>query len=151
METQSIRLKNSLLFLTLALLGLYLTSLHSYLLMHTVAEIFTIVISGGVFILAWNTRQMLDNNYLLFIGIGLLFVAALTLLHTLAYKGMGVFPKYDANLATQLWTAIIYLHSLTFMLAPFFIGRSFKISYVLVGFITVKNNRLIFTVHIVAD
>ena len=135
METQSIRLKNSLLFLTLALLGLYLTSLHSYLLMHTVAEIFTIVISGGVFILAWNTRQMLDNNYLLFIGIGLLFVAALTLLHTLAYKGMGVFPKYDANLATQLWTAIIYLHSLTFMLAPFFIDRSFKISYVLGGYL----------------
>lgn len=135
METQPVRLTRSLLILALILPGLYLTSLYSYLLFHTLVEIFVIVISAGVFILAWNTRPMLDNHYLLFIGIGLLFVAGLTVLHTLAYKGLGVFPETGANLPTQLWIAIIYLHSLTFLLASFFIGRSFRIGYVIGGYV----------------
>ena len=66
-EIQPVRLTRTLLILALILPGLYLTSHYSYLLFHTLVEIFVIVISGGVFILAWNTRQMLDNQYLLFI------------------------------------------------------------------------------------
>jgi hypothetical protein len=34
-----------------------------------------------------------------------LSVSFLDLIHTLAYKGMGVFPGFDANLPTQLWIA----------------------------------------------
>ena len=34
----------------------------------------------------------MDNKYLLFVGIAYFFVAVLDLLHTLAYKGLGVFP-----------------------------------------------------------
>ena len=136
-EIQPVRLTRTLLILALILPGLYLTSHYSYLLFHTLVEIFVIVISGGVFILAWNTRQMLDNQYLLFIGIGFLFVAGFTVLHTLTYKGMGVFPETGANLPTQLWIATIYMHSLTFMLASFFIDRSFKIGYVVGGYVLV--------------
>jgi len=58
-------------FLTgiLVFLGLYLTSLYSYLLFHSLAEIFSIVIACGIFMIVWNSRRFLDNNYLLFIGI----------------------------------------------------------------------------------
>ena len=59
------------------LFGLYLTSLYSYLLFHSLAEIFSIVIAFCIFIIAWNSRRLLDNNYLLFIGIAYLFVGAI--------------------------------------------------------------------------
>ena len=91
----------------LLLFGLYLTSLFGYLLFHSTAEVFSIVVACGIFMVAWNSRRFLDNNYLLFIGIAYLFVALLDLVHTLAYAGMGVFPGYATNLPTQLWIACL--------------------------------------------
>jgi len=69
----------------------YLTSFYNYLLFHTIAEIFSILIAFAIFIIAWNSREYLDNNYLLFIGIAYLFVGGIDLVHTLAYKGMFIF------------------------------------------------------------
>src|SRR3954471_12412065 len=68
---------------------------NNYLLFHSLAELFSIIIACGIFILAWNTRAFIRNNYLLFIGIAYLFVAFFDTLHTLAYHGMGVFRGYD--------------------------------------------------------
>ena len=48
---------------------LYVLSLYSYLLYHSIAEIFSVVIAVGIFMVAWNSRKFMDNNYLLFIGI----------------------------------------------------------------------------------
>ncbi len=48
---------------------------------------------------------MRENTYLLVAGTGLLFVAGVGLVHTLAYKGMGIFVGYDANLPAQVWVA----------------------------------------------
>ena len=109
------------------LLGLYLTSLYSYLLFHSLVEIFSIVVASAIFMLAWNARSFLDNNYLLFVGISYLFLAIITSLHMLAYKGMGVFPGDDANLPTQLWIAGQYLQSISLVIAPLFIDRKLKI------------------------
>ena len=47
--------------------GLYVTSLYSYVLFHSLVETFSIVIGCGLFLVAWNVRQFLRNNYLLFI------------------------------------------------------------------------------------
>jgi signal transduction histidine kinase len=118
----------------LALFGLYLTSLHSYLLFHSLAEIFSIVVACAIFMVAWNSRQFLDNNYLLFIGIAYLFVGGFDLLHTLAYKGMGVLPGYGANLPTQLWIATRYIESFSLLIAPVFIGRKLRPSLILTGY-----------------
>jgi hypothetical protein len=118
----------------LVFLGLYLTSLYSYPLFHSLAEIFSIVIACGIFMFAWNSRRFLMNNYLLFIGIAYLFVGGLDLIHTLAYKGMGVFHGYETNLPTQLWIAARYMESLSLFLAPFFFGRKLRFNLVLVGY-----------------
>ncbi len=74
----------------LILLGLYLSSIYNYLLFHSIAEIFSIIIASSIFIVAWNSRRFLDSNYLLFLGIAYLFIAALDLIHTLGYAGMGI-------------------------------------------------------------
>jgi len=108
---------------TLVLAGLYLSSLYSYLLFHSLAEMFSVVIAIGVFAIAWNSRRFLENNYLLYLGIAYLFVGLLDLLHTLAYKGMGVFPGFGADLPTQLWIAARYLEAASLLLAPWFLNR----------------------------
>ncbi len=116
---------------SLGLLGLlfclYLTSLYSYLLFHSVAEVFSLVIAFSIFVIAWNARSRLDNNYLLFTGIAYFFVSGLDLVHTLSYKGMGVFPGYDANLPTQLWIAARYLQAITLVLAALFVRRGLEV------------------------
>jgi signal transduction histidine kinase len=111
----------------LVIAGLYASSLYSYLLFHTLIELFGIVVSLVIFVLAWNTRQVQENHYLLFLGVALLFTGVLELLHTLAYKGFGVFPTYDANLPTQLWIAFRYLAAFTFFVAPLFITRKLDV------------------------
>jgi signal transduction histidine kinase len=118
----------------LALLALFLSSLHSYLLFHNLAEIFSIVIACAIFMFAWNARPFLQNNYLLFIGIAYVFVAGLDLTHTLAYKGMRVFPGDDANLPTQLWIAARYLQSISLLIAPLLLRRKLNPYYAFIGY-----------------
>jgi signal transduction histidine kinase len=107
----------------LVLIGLYLSSHYSYLLFHSLAELFSVVIAVGVFAIAWNSRRFLENNYLLFLGIAYLFVGVTDLVHALAYKGMEVFPGYGANLPTQLWIAARYQEAVALLLAPWFLNR----------------------------
>ena len=40
------------------LLGLYLTSLYSYLLFHSLVEIFSIIVACGIFMIAWNFNNL---------------------------------------------------------------------------------------------
>ncbi|HUT70626.1 MAG TPA: MASE3 domain-containing protein, partial [Desulfatiglandales bacterium] len=122
----------------LLLFGLYLTSLFGYLLFHSTAEVFSIVVACGIFMVAWNSRRFLDNNYLLFIGIAYLFVALLDLVHTLAYRGMGVFPGYATNLPTQLWIAARYMESVSLLLAPLFIRRRLYTSLTFFGYVAIS-------------
>ncbi len=124
----------NLLIWTLIFLGLYLASLYSYPLFHSLVEIFSIVIACGIFVIAWNSRQFIDNHYLLFIGIAYLFIGFLDLIHTLAYKGMGVFIGFDANLPTQLWIASRYLQAISLFMAPWFLKTRLRIGEVLAGY-----------------
>ncbi len=50
----------------------------------------------------------------------------------MAYKGMNIFSGYDANLPTQLWLAQRYLLSISFLMAPVFLKRSFNPKWVMV-------------------
>ena len=95
-------------------IGLYLASLHSYLLFHTLAEIFTVVVAFSIFVIAWNSRHYSSNGYLLFVGIAYLALGILDLLHTLGYAGMPVFPGYPF-VANQLWIAARFLESLSLL------------------------------------
>ena len=102
---------------------LYVSSLYSYLLFHGIAEIFSILVCACIFIITLNSRRFIQNGYLLFIGVAYFFVAVIDGIHTLAYKGMGVFPGYDANLPTQLWIAARYLQSISLLVAPAFFRK----------------------------
>ncbi len=110
------------------LLGLYLTSLVSYLLFHTLTELVAIAVATSAFVMAWTGRGLYSNSYLFVVGIGFGFVAIPEVLHTLAYQGLGVFPGQTANLPTQLWIASRALLTLTLLTAPLLLGRKVRVS-----------------------
>jgi len=133
-----------LLFGIHVLLGLYLTSLYNYLLFHSLAELFSIVVACGIFMIAWNSRRFLDNNYLLLIGIAYLFVGGFDLIHTLAYKGMNIFQGYETNLPTQLWISARYMESLSLLIAPLFLRRKLKVNLVFLSYTAASTLLLLF-------
>lgn len=102
----------------LFIVALVASSTYSYLLFHTAAELFSIVVAVAVFIVAWNSREFTDSRYFLIIGVAYLFIAGIDLVHTMAYSGMNIFPGYGANLPTELWIAARYLESITLLAAP---------------------------------
>jgi serine phosphatase RsbU (regulator of sigma subunit) len=116
------------------LAGLYLTSHYSYNLFHGLAELFSVVVEAGVFVIAWNGRRYFVNNYVLSLGIALLFVAGVEVLHTLAYQGLSVFPGYTANLATQLWIVARSLQALALIAAPLLMRYRLRTGWYLTAF-----------------
>lgn len=102
--------------------GLYLTTRVNYLLFHSLAELFSIVVAASLFLVAWNSRRYIRNPYLMFVGIAYLFIGLLDLLHTLAYKGMPIFRDYDYY-ANQLWIGARYIESLSLLVAFLFLER----------------------------
>ena len=102
------------------LAGLYLSSTYHFLLFHTLAEVFSIVIAYSIFLIAWNSRDFTENSYLPILGVVYFFVGSIDLIHTLGYYGMGIFKGYDANFPTQLWIAARYLESISLVIVFFF-------------------------------
>ena len=125
------------------LMGLIWIGRSNYLLFHAITEFISIAIGIGVFTVTWNSRHYLQNGYLRFIGYSAGFVAAVDLLHTLAYKGMGVFPDIGANLATQLWLAARFMHSASYLLAPLFLLVSIPVVYSISGLVVVYTGLLL--------
>jgi hypothetical protein len=105
-----------------ALIGLYFTTFINYLVFHTLAELFSIVVAFSIFVIAWNSKKYVHNPYLLFVGVAYLFIAFLDLLHTLTFKGMPLFIDYDFY-ANQLWIGARYMESLTLLTAFFYLRR----------------------------
>jgi diguanylate cyclase (GGDEF)-like protein len=125
-----------------ALAALYATSFQNYLLFHSLAEIFSIVIACTIFIIAWNSREHLGYSYLYLLGIAYLFIGFLDLIHTLAYKGMRIFTGYDYY-ANQLWIATRAMESVTLLVAFWLAARGKTIRPVLVEVLFVVVTTLI--------
>ena len=124
-------------------LGLYLGSLYNYLLFHSLAELFSVVVAAGIFMVAWNSRRFANNSYVLFLGIAYLFVGIIDLAHTLSYPGMNIFPGYGTNLTVQLWITARYIESLSLLAALLLIGRKLNTSVVMGGYALVVPQCLI--------
>ena len=118
------------------LTGIAGSSFVNFLLFHTIAEIFSIIIACSIFIVAWNTRFISNNNYLLFLGIIYLFVGIIDLAHTLSYKGINIFIGYGANVPTQLWIGARYLESISLAIAPIFFTRSLNINLTFLAYLS---------------
>lgn len=116
-------LKNILsIFLITTLVLLFDLIVDNYLLFHIFAEFFSIFILFTLFTITWNAKTYIGSGYLLFIGIGGLFIGILDLLHTITYKGMNIIPSpiYYAN---QFWVATRFFESIMLLSGFLFVVR----------------------------
>ena len=105
---------------------LYVSSLLSYLLFHTLAEIVFIVVCLSVVVLAWSLRPFLDDDFAIVLGVGLAFVAGLHILHIMDYPGLGLISG-SADPPTQLWLGARLLLVAALITSAFVIGRRVKL------------------------
>ncbi len=112
--------------------ALYALSRSNYLFFHVLVEGFSIIVGFGTFVVAWNTRKWVSNDYLLLLGVSFLFIAIVDTFHTLAYSGMSVFPGLSSNEPTQLWVLARYIQALAFLCAPIFLTRRLKLAPIVV-------------------
>ena len=78
-------------WLALIVAGLYVSYRYDFLLFHSLIELATVCMAFAMFVVVWNSRQHLRNNYLLFLAIAFLYIGGLDFIHLLAYEGRGVF------------------------------------------------------------
>lgn len=124
----------SILRAIILLIVLYLLTFYSPSLFHALAELFRIAIMLTIFVVFWNARRFLDNGYLFFISIAFLFISGLDLLHALASEGMTIFPGQDADLHSYLWIAARYVESISLLIAPFWVRRKPRTTYLFTGY-----------------
>jgi signal transduction histidine kinase len=91
---------------------LWFASRYSYLLFHSLAEIFSVAVACAVFMISWSSRGYLEAKPFVLLGIGYLCVAVLDVFHLLSYQGMGVLTNSQDD-ATRLWIAARGLQAAT--------------------------------------
>ena len=119
--------------LNLIMIAVLLVLLHriarkDYLLFHTLVEFFSIIVAFALFSVTWNSKKMLDNSYLIIVGIAALFIGLLDLFHVLTYRGMHIIPG-PSTYASEFWVATRFFESMVFLLGFFFLGKKIRISY----------------------
>ncbi|NLF16350.1 MAG: PAS domain-containing protein [Lentisphaerae bacterium] len=113
----------SLGFFVVSIVGLVILAHTNYLAAHCIVEGWAIVVAILAFLFSRYTRTMARDGYLQFLGLVYGAVAALDFVHTLAYRGMGVFDLTSGNAAAQLWVAARWLEALGLLLAPWLSRR----------------------------
>ncbi len=94
-----------------------------YLLFHTIAELFAIVVSLSIFVMAWLSSRYLSNGYLIMLGGSYAAVGMVDVLHTLTFRGMNLFPNVTTNHPTQFWLVARFLEALAVLCAPLVIDK----------------------------
>ncbi len=99
---------------------------------HDLAEMFSVVVACGIFMLTWNARGFIDNHYFLFLGIAYLFVGLIDFLHSISFAG--VFSIEHHSDSIELWFAARFLQSFALFAAPLFVSRKVRPALVFAGF-----------------
>lgn len=123
MDIQKLKQNSYNVILLLAgIIFLYYISTLEYLVFHAFTEIISVGISLAIFIIMYNAKSIVINNYLRIIGISYLFIAILDILHILSYEGMNIFSPghYFAN---QVWIATRFFESTVMSCGFYFIGK----------------------------
>lgn len=100
-----------------------------YLVFHTVAEIFSIVIALTALVVATTSLSFTRNHFTVYVAVALGWCAGIDLLHVLAFPGMNLLMPDDVDLASQLWVAARFIQASALLLAPFFLQRSVRLGY----------------------
>lgn len=102
---------------------LIIFSFSSFILFHTLAELFAIIIAVLMCVIAWQMYPFTKNNFLMFLGAGYFWIACLDMAHALSYKGLAIIPNIDVSTTTQFWIITRYLEAILLVSAPWFLDH----------------------------
>ena len=102
---------------------LVLVSQTNFVLFHSLAELFAIMVAIILAVVAWHTYPFSRNHYLMYLGVGYFWVAILDLLHTLSFPGVNVIPVADPGMTIQFWIVTRYFESFLLLTGPLFFTR----------------------------
>jgi signal transduction histidine kinase len=110
----------SLLSLALILL-MWIVSVRNYLLFHSVIEIAAIAIGFSTMLISIKTLEISENHFFNFLGIISGFSMIIILMHTLTFRGAGIFTT-DSNIPTQLYIFYKYYELISLIIAFKFVS-----------------------------
>jgi len=93
------------------------------LLFHTLIEFSTVYIGFMMFTIAMNTKNFSNNSFLVFLGIGFLFVSLLDIFHVITVPGMAFFPEINKQTTLHLWIYARFFEAVLLLSAPWFLTR----------------------------
>lgn len=97
---------------------------HNYLLFHTLAELFSIVIAMVALVVSATSVRFTRNHFVVYIAVAIGWCGSLDLVHTLVFKGMPLLPGDSANPPTQLWIAARFIQAVALVSAPLMLHRN---------------------------
>jgi signal transduction histidine kinase len=104
-------------------LFLVLLSRFSFPLVHILVEISCIILLVAVFLIGWNTRQLVRRQFFLILGVGFFATGLVDLLPILASINLPIASVFSPDMATQLWLIARTLGAVTFLCAILSLGR----------------------------
>ncbi|HOF42505.1 MAG TPA: MASE3 domain-containing protein [Candidatus Moranbacteria bacterium] len=105
------------------LVALFLAKTKSDLFFYSLAEIASVAIFLSIFLLVWNSRRYLKNNFFTLMGIAYFFVGIFGVFHLLSIVEADIFSGYDRNLQEQVSIVMRFMLGASFAGAPFLIGK----------------------------
>ncbi len=129
--------------------SLVFISFQNFLLFHVLVEFFAVFIATLLAVVVWQTYLFSRNDFLMYLGCGYIWIAALDFIHTLVYKGMSIYPIEIANPATQFWISARYTEAVLLLTAPLFLSRNLNraAAITLFGILSVALYGFIMTGH----
>jgi len=117
------------------------------LLFHTLIESTTVFIGFMMFTIAFSTKKIIRNDFLIFLGIGFFFISILDTLHVITVPGMAFSPEISPQVTLHLWIYTRLLEAILLLLAPYFILKPLNetIAFILLASITLFITWLAFT------
>ncbi|SHK08298.1 PAS domain S-box-containing protein [Clostridium amylolyticum] len=103
-----------------------LLSEKNFLLFHSIVEIFAVIISFSLALIALGTVKISEGSYFTYIGISYGFVGVINIFHILTYKGINLLAS-DPNISTQLWIFQRYFEVASLLISFYFIDK--KVNY----------------------
>ncbi|WP_426350637.1 MASE3 domain-containing protein [Alloiococcus sp. CFN-8] len=103
----------------------------SFILFHSLLELMIVVAGLGLFMIAYITKNISDNDYFTFMGITYGTVALINIFHLFTYKGIDIITT-DSNVPTQLWLAQRFFGAFALLLSFRYLNKKVKVKKLLI-------------------
>jgi len=85
------------------------------MLFHFVIELFCIIITTSMFVIAGNTYKITRDSFFVLLGVSYGFVGFFISLHVITYSGTGILMQNSYNLSVQLRLVSIFIESIALL------------------------------------